>query len=43
MPDVIAIKLPGTRLEWDAPRMRFKNCREADALIKPPYRRGWKL
>ncbi len=40
---VIAIKLPGTKLEWDAEKVRFKNSREANRLINPPYRRGWTL
>ncbi|MBI2924113.1 MAG: Gfo/Idh/MocA family oxidoreductase [Verrucomicrobia bacterium] len=40
---VIAIKLPGTKLEWDAEKMRLKNSREANRLINPPCRRGWTL
>ncbi len=40
---VIAIKMAGTKLEWDAKRTRFKNCNEANQYINPPYRTGWKL
>ena len=40
---VIAIKLPGTKLQWDARRQRFTNCPEANQFINPPYRAGWKL
>jgi predicted dehydrogenase len=40
---VIAIKLAGKKLEWDAQKMRFTNCPEADELINPPYRVGWTL
>jgi predicted dehydrogenase len=40
---VIAIKMAGTKLEWDADKMRFKNCPEANRLVKPVYRRGWSL
>jgi predicted dehydrogenase len=40
---VIAIKLAGTRLEWDARKARFKNCKEANQHLNPPYRAGWKL
>jgi len=40
---VIAIKLPGTKLEWDAAATRFRNSSEANALINPPYRSGWTL
>jgi predicted dehydrogenase len=40
---VIAIKMAGTKLEWDAKRTRFKNNSEANQYINPPYRAGWKL
>jgi predicted dehydrogenase len=40
---VIAIKLAGKKLEWDAQEMRFTNCPEADELIHPAYRAGWTL
>ena len=40
---VIAIKLPGTKLEWDAEKMRFTNCPEANQYVNPPYREGWTL
>ena len=38
---VIAMKLPGTKLQWDAANMRFTNNEEANQNIKPPYRQGW--
>jgi predicted dehydrogenase len=40
---VIAIRLPGQKLEWDGPGMKFRNCPEANLLLNPPYRAGWKL
>ncbi len=40
---VIAIKMDGTKLEWDAKKARFKNCNEANQYINPAYRAGWKL
>jgi len=40
---VIAIKLHGIELEWDAENLRFTNCPEANALVNPPYRQGWSL
>jgi predicted dehydrogenase len=40
---VIAIKMAGTKLEWDAPRMRFTNSEEANQYVKPAYRSGWTL
>lgn len=40
---VIAIKLAGTKLEWDGPNGRFTNSSEANQLLNPPYRAGWML
>ncbi|MHB1033557.1 MAG: Gfo/Idh/MocA family protein [Pirellulales bacterium] len=40
---VIAIKLAGTKLEWDGPNMRFTNSAEANAFVNMPYRQGWTL
>jgi len=40
---VIALKLPGVKLHWDAKAMRFPNCPEADQHVNPPYRQGWTL
>lgn len=40
---VIAIKLPGTKLEWDAEKTQFANSAEANALLNPPARAGWTL
>ncbi|MBP7049992.1 MAG: Gfo/Idh/MocA family oxidoreductase [Phycisphaerae bacterium] len=40
---VIAIKMPGTKLQWDAAAMRFTNCDEANQFVAPPYREGWSL
>lgn len=40
---VIAIKLAGTKLEWDAKAVKFKNSSEANHFLNPPYRKGWSL
>jgi len=40
---VIALKMPGTKLEWDAQTMKFTNCPEANTFVNPPYRKGWAL
>jgi len=40
---VIAIRMAGTKLQWDATRMRFANSKKANQLLNPPYRTGWKL
>lgn len=39
---VIAIKLPGQKLQWDAEKMQFDS-NDANALVKPAYRDGWAL
>lgn len=33
----------GQELSWDASNMRATNCPAAEALIHPPYRKGWSL
>lgn len=40
---IIAVKLAGTRLEWDSSAMRFTNCPEASQFLKPPARLGWEV
>ena len=33
----------GQRIEWDAKKMKAKNCPEADPFIHPTFRKGWML
>ncbi len=40
---VIAIRLAGTKLEWDAAKAQFTNCPEANPFVNPPCRDGWTL
>jgi hypothetical protein len=40
---VIAVKMAGTKLEWDAEKVQFTNCPQANRFVDPPYREGWKL
>ncbi|MBX7212077.1 MAG: Gfo/Idh/MocA family oxidoreductase [Verrucomicrobiaceae bacterium] len=40
---LIAIRRSGTRLEWDNDAMKFTNDAEANAMLTPEYREGWKL
>ena len=40
---VVAIKLAGVKLEWDAERTRFTNSAEANQQVSPPSRPGWEL
>ncbi len=39
----IAVRFPTQKLQWDAKGMRFTNFSEANALLNPPYRKGWTL
>ena len=40
---VIAMRFKGQKLAWDSARMKFTNCSEANAYLKPPFRKGWGL
>ena len=40
---VIAMRVPDKKLLWDAEKMAFTNSKEATALVKPVYRKGWTL
>jgi hypothetical protein len=40
---VIATVHDGELLEWDATGSRFKNPAQANDLIKPEFREGWKI
>jgi hypothetical protein len=33
----------GKKLEWDGEKLQATNCKEADALIRREYRKGWTL
>jgi predicted dehydrogenase len=33
----------GRKIEWDAERLRARNCPEADQYIRREYRKGWEL
>jgi len=39
---VVALRT-GQKLEWDGPKMKAKNSREAAQFVRREYRRGWKL
>ena len=39
----IAIRMPGTLLNWDAPGMKFPDCPEADRFLRRKYREGWSV
>lgn len=39
---IIAMKFEG-KLMWDATKMRFTNNNEANAYLKPKFRKGWKF
>ncbi|MCX7006144.1 MAG: Gfo/Idh/MocA family oxidoreductase [Kiritimatiellaeota bacterium] len=39
----VAIRVPGTVLEWDARNLRFPNVPQADHLLRRTYRAGWQI
>jgi predicted dehydrogenase len=39
----VAIRAPGQRLAWDAKRMKFPNCPDAERFLKRTYREGWRV
>lgn len=39
----VAIREPGTVLQWDAARMRITNSQTADTLLRRSYRKGWEV
>lgn len=39
----VATRFPKTTLEWDAPRLAFRNQPEANQLVRRPYRQGWEV
>ncbi len=40
---IIGMYFPGQKLLWDGPNARFTNNDDANKLVNPPYREGWKL
>jgi predicted dehydrogenase len=40
---VIALRLPGQKLQYDEKAMRFTNNDEANRWLNPPSRKGWEL
>ena len=39
----IAVRFAGTKLEWDAPRLRFTNSAAATKLVSKEYRKGFEV
>ncbi|MBS0265268.1 MAG: Gfo/Idh/MocA family oxidoreductase [Planctomycetes bacterium] len=40
---VLALRAPGTRIEWDSVNMKVKNAPELNPFVHTEYRRGWTL
>jgi predicted dehydrogenase len=40
---IIGMRFPGQKLLWDGPNAKFTNNEEANKMVNPPYRDGWKL
>lgn len=39
----LATRFPETTLEWDAAGLKVKNVKEANALVRRQYRKGWEV
>jgi hypothetical protein len=40
---VLAARLPGQKLQWDAANLRFANSPQADQHVRRAYRKGWEV
>ena len=40
---MVAVRMTGKKLQYDANTMKFTNCDEANKWLNPPYREGWSL
>lgn len=40
---VLALRAPGTRLDWDSENLEVRNAPELDAFVRTEYRKGWTL
>jgi predicted dehydrogenase len=40
---VLALRAPGTRIEWDSDKMQVKNAPELNQYVHTEYRKGWVL
>jgi hypothetical protein len=39
----VALRVPNTKLLWDAGKMQFTNSPEANQYLRPDIRKGWEL
>lgn len=39
----LSTRFPKTTLEWNAAELKFDNVAEANAFVKPTYRKGWEI
>jgi hypothetical protein len=39
----VALRVPNTKLMWDAKDLRFSNSEEANKYVKPYIRKGWEI
>lgn len=40
---VLALRAPGTRIEWDSENLKVKNAPELNSFVQLEYRKGWTL
>jgi predicted dehydrogenase len=39
----VALRMPDTKLEWDAAKLKFTNLPEANQYLRRTYRKGWNI
>jgi hypothetical protein len=39
----VAVRVPGEKLDWDAPAMRIASYPGAERLLRRNYRKGWEV
>jgi hypothetical protein len=39
----IAMRFPGTKLEWDAANLKFTNHKDSNQYVSKEYRKGWEI
>jgi len=39
----VAVRFPQTTLKWNAAKLQFTNCADANAFVRRTYRKGWEV
>jgi hypothetical protein len=39
----VAVRFPQTTLQWNAAKLQFTNCADANPFVRRTYRKGWEV